>query len=815
MRNTETAPGVSPEGAPIGSRSKPLKRLLSNRSVLGLVLIAALAAMAISAWWFLASPNRTSATGIALGKLPAGTSPFDLNLLLVTLDTTRADRIGAYGGTDAGTPNLDRLAAEGALFTRATTAAPITLPAHSSIFTGRFPPIHGVRDNGGFFLDPGQQTLAETLAAGGFQTGGFVGAYVLDSKWGVNQGFKRYFDDFDLGKYKAISLGAIQRPGNEVVDEALKWLDGASRSRFFAWVHLYDAHTPYEPPEPFNSRFRGRPYQGEISFADSQVGRLVSFLQERKLLEKTVIIVVGDHGESLGDHGESGHGFFVYESVMHVPMIVRTPYALTRGHRVTDPVRTVDILPTALDLLGVRTKLPVIDGVSVVPLLTGARNRMDLEAYGEALYPLHHFGWSDLRTLREGRYKVIAAPRPELYDLESDPQETRNVFADRRALADRMLQRLKQMEADWAKAGSGAKQAAVEVDPDAKARLAALGYVGSFVKSAVDDTDRTGLADPKDKIGLFNKISDARDMTKDEGSFDKVVGILQSVLREDPNVIDAWFMLGNVHASHGKPQQAIEYFKKALALKPDDEMATVNMANAYRNLGRDEEALVGYRRFLQLDPNNAQVRYEMAQILIDRGEYDEAGSALRRALELEPKMAAAQNALGVIAFKRGDLAVAQREIQKALEQKPDVRLAHFNLALIAEERRDWNTAIAEYEKELADHPYSFKAAFNLGKLYEGLGDPVKQEQAYRRAIEANASFAEGYFYLAKLYLDRGSNFEEAVSLARKGLEVNPKSTYAPLGHYVIADIYSRTGRSSDARKEAAEGRRLEAQRRRQ
>ncbi|MGE5813555.1 MAG: sulfatase, partial [Acidobacteriota bacterium] len=360
------------------------------------------------------------------------TEPDDLNLLLVTLDTTRADRIGAYGAPDAGTPNLDRLASEGAVFTHATTAAPLTLPAHSSIFTGRFPPVHGVRDNGGFFLDPKQQTLAETLQQNGFETGGFVGAYVLDSKWGVNQGFKKYFDDFDLTKYKAISLGAIQRPGNEVVDEALKWLDGASRSRFFAWVHLYDAHTPYEPPEPFASRFAGRPYQGEISFADSQVGRLVSFLEERDLLEKTVIVVVGDHGESLGDHGESGHGFFVYESVMHVPMIVRAPYTLTRGRRITDPVRTVDILPTALDLLGVRAKLPPIDGVSIVPLLAGARREMDLEAYAEALYPLHHFGWSDLRALREGRYKVIAAPRPELYDLESDPKETRNLFADRR-----------------------------------------------------------------------------------------------------------------------------------------------------------------------------------------------------------------------------------------------------------------------------------------------------------------------------------------------------------------------------------------------
>jgi tetratricopeptide (TPR) repeat protein len=473
----------------------------------------------------------------------------------------------------------------------------------------------------------------------------------------------------------------------------------------------------------------------------------------------------------------------------------------------------VDIMPTVLDLLGVRVGVPPVDGVSLVPLLTGARREMNLEAYGEALYPLHHFGWSDLRALREGRYKVIAAPRPELYDLEADPRETKNLFAERRALGDRMLQRLKEMEGEWSKAGKGRTQEPVEVDPDAKARLAALGYVGSFVKTASDATDRSGLSDPKDKIDLFNMISHARDISKNENSFDEVVAILRRVLDQDPNVIDAWFMLGNVHGSRGKPEQAIEYFKKALALKPDDEMAVVNMAHAYRNLGRDEDALIGYRRFLELDPKNAQVRHEASQILIDRGDYDEAAAWLREALALEPKMAAARNALGVIAMKRGDIALAEQEIQRAIAQKPDVRLAHFNLALIAEERRDWPRAIAEYEKELSDHPNSFKAAYNLAKLYKHLGDPVKQEQAYRRALEANPSFAEGYFYLAKFYLDRGTNFTEAISLCEKGLEVGPKSQYAPLGHYVIADIYNRMGRHGDAERAAAKGRQLEARHR--
>jgi choline-sulfatase len=764
-----------------------------SKTKLTLATVAIVLAAAAGGFYWQTRPSRVGASA--------------LNLLVVTLDTTRADRIGAYGLADAGTPVLDRLAREGALFTHATSSAPLTLPSHASLFTGRFPPRHGVRDNGGFFLDEKEETLAESVSASGFKTGAFVAAYVLDSKWGVNQGFSHYFDDFDLSKYRAISLGAIQRPGNEVVDRALEWLQGFgdNRSRFFAWVHLYDPHTPYEAPEPYKSSFASRPYQAEIAFADSQVGRLMAYLEERQLLDRTVVVVAGDHGESLGDHGEQAHGFFVYESVTRVPLIVRAPFDSMKGRRIEDPVRLVDVLPTVLALVGVTAPAnDTIDGRSLVPLLTGATREMGLEAYAEALYPLHHFGWSDLRALREGRFKLIAAPRPELYDLADDPQESTNLFESRRALGERMLGRLNEMESEWARTGSRPKEA-VEVDPEAKARLAALGYVGSFVMSA-DSARRGELADPKDKVHLFNMISHARDLTKQENAFDEIVGTLRKVLQEDAKVIDAWFMLGNVHAARGKHADAIGFFKRALELKPDDEMAVINMANAYRNLGRDEEALVGYQRFLQLDPRNAQVRYEAAQILIDRAKYDEAAAQLRQTLDLEPKLAAARNALGVIAIRRGDLAGAEREIRAAIEQKPDVRLAHFNLALIAEQRGQAQLAITEYQKELSAHPNAFKAAFNLGRLYEQLGDKAAQEASFRQAIEINPNFVEGHFYLAKLYLDQNREFDRAIALAKRGLEIGPASEYAPLGHYVLADIYSRRGMMEESRREAERGR---------
>jgi choline-sulfatase len=755
--------------------------------------------------------KRASATAaLALATLVAsgcarGSRAQPPNLLFITLDTTRADRIHAYGFDGVETPNFDRLAREGVLFEQAVSPAPLTLPAHSSMFTGKFPPAHGVRDNGGFFLDERETTLAERLQAAGFSTGGFVGAYVLDHKWGIAQGFQTYFDDFDLSKYQSLSLGSVDRPGNEVADKAIGWLDRVGSQRFFGWVHFYDAHSPYDPPEPFNSRYAGHPYIGEIAFVDSQVGRLLAYLDSHHLAQNTVVVVMGDHGESLGEHGEATHGFFVYQATMHVPLVIRAPVETMAGRRVTDTVRSIDLVPTLLELLGVASP-DHFEGTSLVPLMTGAKKELGLAAYSEAIYPRFHFGWSDLRALTSGRYKFVAAPRPELYDLQQDPGEQHNIYAERQSLGDRMNQELVAMEQRMS-ASAAAPKAAVEVDPDARARLAALGYVGTFVTAV--SPDRAGLADPKDKIQLFNLMTQARETARHDKESDEGLRALERVVAQDPKVIDAWFMLGNEYYRRRQFAKAIEQFKRALDLKPDYDLVVINMANAYRALGRDHEAMVGYRRFMELDPKNAQIRYEAAQILIDSGKLDEARQELTEALRLEPKLAAARNALGVLALRRGDLAGAEREIRAAIEQKPDVRLAHYNLALLAEQQGDAARAIAEYQKEIELHANSYKAAFNLGKLYERAGDRGQQISWFTKAIEMNPSFAEGHLFLAKAYLDEGRRLTEAVELARKGIELDPRGEYAPLGHYVVADVLSRQGKPREAELEAARGQALE------
>ncbi len=482
-----------------------------------------------------------------LGALPDGLTPNRLNLVVVTLDTTRADRLGCYGSRDVETPHLDRLAARGTLFEQAVSATPLTLPAHSSLFTGQLPGGHGVRDNGGFHLAAERLTLAEILKEKGWATGGFVAAYVLDRRWGIAQGFDRYVDDFDLSKFKSVSMGDIQRPGDEVVAHGLDWIrsvsgsDGAAGSQdgrpFFAWLHLYDPHTPYAPPEPFAGRYAGRPYNGEIAWTDEVVGRLLAGLEELGLTERTLVAVIGDHGESLGEHGETGHGFFVYEPTTRVPFLLAGPYPGLAGRRVPGVVRQIDLLPTVLELLGVAA--PKTQGESLVPAILGRADAPVLTGYSEAFYARYHYGWSELRALRQGRWHFIEAPRPELYDLVADPGEQRNLASEERRTVVALRQELARLERETGTAPAAA--APLEEDEETLRKLAALGYLGSRVETAKSWRE---LPDPKDRIHVYNLMDRARDEVV-TGVPDKAIATLREVLAADSEVIDAWFMLGN------------------------------------------------------------------------------------------------------------------------------------------------------------------------------------------------------------------------------------------------------------------------------
>lgn len=764
------------------------------------VAAVAVVVLGVFAWRALSTTSLTTAGGVSLGGLPGGVAPDDLNVVFITLDTTRWDAMGYAGAGGNPTPAIDGLARDGVRFENAVASVPLTLPSHSTMFTGLVPPRHGVRDNGGFVLDPRYVTLAERLQERGWATGGFVGAYVLDAKWGIAQGFDHYFDEFDLSKYKRISLGDVARTAGEVVDAAMPWLEANADRKFFAWLHFYDPHTPYEPPEPWKGRFQGRPYLGEVAYVDAQIARVVNWLAARDLADRTVVVVVADHGESLGEHGEGTHGLFIYDATVKVPLVIRTPYAGTKGRTVRDVVRSHDLTPTILELLGLPGDAEM-DGRSLAPLLAGG-SLDELDAYSESLYARHHYGWNELTALRAGRFKYIQAPRPELYDLEQDPGETENLFDERRSLADRLAGVLVDIAAEDVTA---AGEPTATVDPETRERLAALGYIGSFVATPRKEGEM--LADPKDKIEIFNLMFAANENAGKETP-EETIARFEKVLAQDPNVLDAWIMLGNEYFKQRDYRTALEKYQRALAINPDYDLATINLASAYRSMGNYDAAVVGYERYLEKDPNNAYVIYQLGELYLDMERLDQAEQAFARAIALDERVASAENALGVVAYRRGDYEKAERHARAALAISPDAKLAHHNLALIAEQRGRFDVAKAEYQREIERQPDAWKAAFNLARLHEQLNERADAERAYRRALEIHPRFAEGYFYLAKFCLDTG-RLDEAVFNANKGLELGPRSEFAPLGHYVLADVYSRQGRHADAAREAERGKALE------
>jgi arylsulfatase A-like enzyme/cytochrome c-type biogenesis protein CcmH/NrfG len=724
------------------------------------------------------------------------------HLLLVTLDTLRADRLGSYGHAAARTPHLDALAGRGLRFARAATVTPLTLPAHASLFTGTFPAHHGVRDNGGFYLGEERRTLAEALAAAGFRTGGFVGAFVLDRRWGIAQGFAEYFDDFDLAEFDdAAGMDAVQRPGAAVVDRALEWLAADRRRPFFAWVHLYDPHTPYEAPEPYRSAFPATlagAYDAEIAAADAQVGRLLEALRADGRLAETLVVVLGDHGEMLGEHREATHGFFVYDAAVRIPLIVAGP-GVEPGVA-AEQVRIVDVLPTALARLGVSAP----PGVQGVDLLAGGAEPRRLLALVESWYPRHHYGWSELVGVQDGRYKLIRAPRRELYDLERDPGERDNLEArepQRAAALERAL--------DGMLAEVGAPQTAAPRPPDAEsaARLRALGYLASAARPDPPGTGAGSRGDPKDKIVLYNLLKEASAAAA-IGEVETAIAVLRRALAADPEIVEGHLLLGNFERRARRPQAAIAAYRAALALDGEHQEALHNLALAYKEMGRLDDALAGLERAHALDPRNGKAIWQLADVEMRRRRFDLAEAALLRALELDLDRARFLLKLGECYLEMGRAADAERRLREALAENPRLATAHFSLGLVHEAQGRAAEAVAAYRAELESHADAYRASFNLARLLERSGSREEALALYRRTVEIQPQFGTGHLYLAKALLDRG-DLAGAERAARRGLELVPEPGTAPLGHYVLADVYSRLGRPAEAAREAAAGRRLQ------
>ncbi len=753
-----------------------------------IALIAAVLAVGVSLWLFL-RPEKSPAARIQ--KLWSESGVEKPNVILFTLDTTRADHLACYGYSNVKTPHLDSLAQRGVLFEQAATASPLTLPAHCSILTGMYPTYHGVRINGNTALSEEQTTVAEILSDQGYRCGAFIGAFVLDGRWGLKQGFEDYDDQFDLKKYKHLDLGAVQRPGNEVMDSALDWLEKHKSSPFFAWIHLYDPHTPYAPPEPYLSEYRPRGlvglYDGEIAFMDEQIGRCLGWLEQNGLDKSTILILVGDHGEGLGSHGEGTHGYFIYDYAVHVPFIIVTPFEGLRGVRVASQVRTVDIFPTLMETAAVSTAAET-QGHSLLPMMFHPGKRKNDFAYAESMSPNLQFGWSSLHSLRTTQYKYIDAPKAELYDLTQDPDEQTNLLPEHPEIVRNLKAELDRLMTETSR-GAPTPQAA-NLDKETMERLSALGYIGAPVAAKRASGESGPLADPKDKLPVFQAVTAAGELVLEE-KYAEAAAALESALREEPMIPQALLVLSTCYVELGRPEEAKAKLELVLKEDPENIPALISMANILLDEKKDDDVIALCRQTLSLDERNTQAHMLIGEILMGRLEYSEALPHLESAVEIQPKVARSHLTLGACLLGLKQYDRAEAEIEQVVRESPKLPLAYYNLGLLYEETGRLEEARAAYTQEVANYPGEFKARFNLGKLLFKLGDRSGSLEQMREVVKLTPKLAEGHLLLARGLLYEDVPLGEVRAEVEKGLSLAETDELKALAYFLLADIYNR------------------------
>jgi choline-sulfatase len=701
----------------------------------GASLIWAALALAGIAAILVALPSLRQAIGRGV------TAPAPLNVLLVTLDTTRADRIGAYGYAGARTSHLDRLAAEGVRFERAIAQAPITLPSHASLFTARFPFAHGVRNNGNFYLSDQFPTLATTLHDRGYRTAAFVSSFILDRRYGLSRGFDEYDDRLESGRKRVVDF-EVERRGDETARKATAWLDryarenppatgglaGARARQFFVWLHLYDPHEPYRPPQPFRDLFADRPYDGEIAFDDTILAAVMDRLDKLGLLGSTLIAVVGDHGESLGDHGEETHSMLLYDASLRVPMIVWRPGRLPAGKVVQPLVRVVDLAPTLLEVLGAPA-LAGAQGRSLLPIVTGSRNARTppAPAYAETYLPLFYMNWAPLRALQDDRWKYIDAPKPELYDLSRDPLEADNLAGREPARAAALARSLAELTG-----GSEGPMAAGRVDRETLDKLATLGYVAAAVEPlAPAAAGNAARPDPKDMIAVFNKLRSANSAVR-AGRFAEATAVAHDVLAHDPNNAFARIIVASVQMNQGQYRDAIAGYRGYLELVPTSAYAHHWIAICFLRLGDRDRALAEEDASLAIDPNYADARVLRGGVLAARGQFEAGIAELTKAVATDPEKAGLRLDLAKVFVDAGRFDEAEAQYRHAVELAPGDPDVHTGLGVLLAERRRFDDAVREFGRALDIDPQRDEARFDLAKTLEQQGKRAEARREYER-----------------------------------------------------------------------------------
>jgi arylsulfatase A-like enzyme/Tfp pilus assembly protein PilF len=683
------------------------------------VALAAIAIAGAGAWWSMARRGDSAPPGLPRARH---------HVLVVTLDTTRADRLGSYGYAAARTRYMDRLAAEGVRFDQAISPAPLTLPAHATLFTGLYPFEHGVRNNGNFYLADRFDTLAARLKQEGYRTGAFVSSFILDRRYGLARGFDVYDDRLEGATRQVISLEA-ERRGDRTALALGAWLDriaAAAGGPFFAWLHLYDPHEPYRAPSPFRDAFPDSPYDGEVAFADSIVASVLDRLGRLGLLNDTVVVVVGDHGESLGEHGEETHSMFVYESDLRVPLILWRPGTLPAGVVVREPVRLTDLAPTLLDLVGA-PPLPTASGRTLAPAIAGARAEPPA-VYAETLLPQFYMGWAPLRSIRDERWKFIEAPRPELYDLERDPGEMRNLYEAEPQRATALRRALERMTG-----GAAGEMTVGAMDREALEKLASLGYVGAGPSPSAPASSQA--VDPKDKIEVFNRLRRANSAVR-ERRFTDAMKILDDVLRHEPRNGFARLVLGSAYMGQGQYARAIEQYREYLELVPTSAYAHHWISICYLRLGDPERALREAEGTLAVDPRFSDARVLRGGVLAARGDYPAAIAELRKAVDTDPAKVILRLDLAKVLAEAGRPGDAEAEYDAIFRLQPDYAPALAGAGALYASTGRLDDAVRVLRRAVDVEPNQLEARMNLAEAFARQGRAADAAAEWQRVIDA-------------------------------------------------------------------------------
>jgi len=655
------------------------------------------------------------------------------NVLLITIDTLRADHLGCYGYKDIRTPTIDALARDGVLFPMAISQVPLTLPEHVAIMTGTYPFHNQVQDFTAPPLAEKFRTLAQAFHDHGFATGAVVSSFVLDRSWGLARGFDYYDDKFNAQSLLEKNPDLVERRAGPSVDAALQWLAGHRTQPFFFWLHLYDPHSPYNPPEPFHSQYKNHEYDGEIAYADSQLARLIKWLKANRLYARTWIVLLSDHGESLGEHGEQEHGFFIYNSTVHVPLIIKPAGSSHKLLAIATPVESIAVAPTILEMAGITDRIQQQFDSS--GLFADENSKLPSAAYSETFYPFSSFGWSPLHGLETDKYHYIEAPRPELYSLVADPAEERNAIADQGAVAAVLRSQLQKRWQAYETSTAGRA-----LDESSTAKLRALGYF-AYRAPVSQATLQHPLADPKDKVDEFNSILHASDVIE-AGHYEQAEALLSQIRQDDPNLYVVPFMQGELALRQQQAPQAAQYFEDCLKLAPDFDQAMSGMAGALEAQAKPEEAIQWLQKALQRNPQNFRAWYEIGWIQEHSGDYDSAAQYLQKALAIQPSFAPAYRDLGMLQYRKQEYAGAAVNLHKATAlglNEPTL----FNFLGICYSRTNrMPEALRSYRQALKLKPDYAEAHLNLGFAYQQLHQEQAAKREYAQACRLSQHMCE-------------------------------------------------------------------------